>query len=376
VPLMRPPPLRPFALERYFAEHEFAARYLLGCSDPEAMTMSELLDLEPSSRAQLEQLSLGYTETAGAPALRRAVAALHQRISPEQVLVCCGAEEPIFAFMNVMICPGDHVVAQWPGYQSHYEVARARGAEITPWRGDPERGWSFDVDELASLLRPTTKGLLVSSPHNPTGAHFTPAQWSAVVELARERGLWLFSDEVYRGLEHDPAARLSAACDVYERGVSVNGTSKSYALAGLRIGWLATRAREIYTAVAAFKDYTTISSAAPSELLATIAVQHSAALWQRSRARLLRNVELLDAFFARHRAQFSWRRPSAGTTALVRYRPGGASAFADKTVREHGVMLVPSPHFDCGDEHLRFGYGRANLAEALAAFERALPAPE
>jgi aspartate/methionine/tyrosine aminotransferase len=364
--------LRPFSLERYFSRHEFTARYLLGSSDPESMPLADLLALELDARTRMEELWLGYTEYCGHPELRQEIARLHTATSAEHVLVCTGAEEPIFAFMNVVLEPGDHFIAQWPGYQSHYEIARAIGAEVTMWKGDPDDGWHFDVGELARLIRPDTKAILISSPHNPTGFHFDAAAWAAIVELARARGIWLLADEVYRGLEHDAADQLPAVCDLYERGVSINGLSKSYGLAGLRIGWLATRDRELFARLGAFKDYLTISNSAPSELLATIAVRHSAPLWERSRARLRDNVSLLEGFLERHPERFAWRRPRAGSTVLVRILGGGATALCDELLRELGVMLVPSPHFDCGDEHLRFGYGRANFGEVLAMVERHL----
>lgn len=361
--------LRPFSLERYFSQHEFSAQYLLGSSDPESMTVAELLALDPSARARLDELWLGYTEYCGHPELRESIAALYTATSTEQVMVFTGAEEPIFTFMNVVLAHGDHVVAQWPGYQSHYEVARAIGADLTIWKADAAAGWRLDIDELDRLIRPTTKAIIVSSPHNPTGFHFGHEEWAAIIAIARRHGVWLFSDEVYRGLEHDPADRLTSACDLYERGVSVNGTSKSYGLAGLRIGWLATHNRELFAQLGAFKDYLTISNSAPGELLATIAIRHSDRLWMRSRNRLRGNVELLNAFIARHPGHFAWTRPSAGTTALVRYLKGSATAFCEQLLRERGIMLVPSPHFDCGDEHLRFGYGRANLADVLTMMD-------
>lgn len=361
--------LRPFSLERYFSHHEFTARYLLGSSDPESMTLGELVALEPAAREKLEALWLGYTEYCGHPELREEIGNLHRVAKAEDVLVFTGAEEPIFAVMNVMLNAGDHFIAQWPGYQSHFEIARSIGAELTLWKADGANGWRLDPDELKRLVRPETKAILVSSPHNPTGFHFDAEGWEAVVELARQRGIWLVSDEVYRGLEHDPKDQLAAACDLYERGVSINGLSKSYGLAGLRVGWMTTRDRELFARVGAFKDYLTISNAAPSELLGTIAVRHTEELWARSRTRVRANVELLEGFLRRHGDRFAWTKPRAGTTAFVKSLGGSATALCDALLRELGVMLVPSTHFECGDEHLRFGYGRANLGEVLAMVE-------
>ena len=361
--------LRPFSLERYFARHEFTARRLLGSSDPEALTLAELLALEPGAEERLGEVWLGYTESLGAPPLRSAIASLYENTGPEQILVCAGAQEPIFAFMNVALGPGDHLVAHSPGYQSHFEVARAAGADISLWEGDPERGWALDPADLKRLLRPNTKAILICGPHNPTGFLLDAGAWQEVLDIARSAGVWLFSDEVYRGLEHDPGTRLAAACDRYERAISLNCLSKSYGLAGLRLGWVATHDPFLFNQLAAFKDYLTICTPAPSEFLGAIAVRHSETLFTRSRTRLLANLDLLQAFFERHPDLFSWRRPHAGSTTFPRYLQGSADAFCETLVQQSGIMLVPSSRFEHGDAHIRFGYGRADLPLALEDLE-------
>ena len=359
----------PFSLERYFARHEFTARHLLGSSDPQSMPLAELLALEPGAAEGLGKLWLGYTESTGDPDLKAAIASRYATLAPAEVLVFVGAQEPIFAFMNVALGPGDHLVAHAPGYQSHFEVARATGAEVSFWSGDADRGWALDPDALKRLLRPNTKAILVNVPHNPTGFLFTQEAWLEVVAIAREAGVWLFSDEVYRGLEQDPEDRLPAACDLYERAVSLDCLSKSMGLPGLRLGWIATHDRALLAELAAFKDYLTICAPAPSEYLAGIAVRHAEQLFARSRRTLARNLEALDGFFQRQEGRFAWHRPRAGSTLFPRLRAGGAERFCEDLVRETGIMVVPSTQFAWGDAHLRFGYGRSDLPGVLDLLE-------
>jgi aspartate/methionine/tyrosine aminotransferase len=364
--------IHPFSLERYFSAHEFTAKYLLGSSDPESMTLQALLSLEPGAEAALQQLWLGYTEYHGHPALRAAISDLYHHVSAEEVLVFTGAEEPIFAFMNVVLQPGDHVIVQSPCYQSHLEVAGSLGAEVSSWVSRFEAGWAPDLEELKRLLRPNTKVLVVNSPHNPTGYHFDEASWLALVQIAREHGLWLFSDEVYQGLEQAQSLRLLAACDLYERGVSLHGVSKAYGLAGLRIGWLVTHDRALFQALSTFKDYLTICNAAPSELLATIAVKHSEQLFARSVSQLQENLAHLEAFVERRSTLFQWVKPRAGSTTLIYWKPKHAVAFCDDLLRDTGIMLIPSTHFSFGDEFLRFGYGRKNFQQVLQLLDEYL----
>jgi aspartate/methionine/tyrosine aminotransferase len=359
---------QPFALERYFARYEFSTRYLLCSSDPETMPLRALLELEPDARERFDDLRLGYVESRGSPALRRAIAQFYEHGDPEAVLVHGGAQEPIFAFMNVALQRGDHAVVQSPAYQSQYSVAESIGAEVTRWNSDLTREGSPDVGELESLIRPATRAIVLTTPNNPTGFPFDRAQIRAVVEIARRYGLWLFGDEVYRGLERE-AERIPAVCDLYERGISLGGLSKVYGLAGLRIGWIATRDRGLYERMAAFKDYLTICNSAPTEFLAELALRHAGALIERVRAIVARNLDALDEFFARRRELFGWTRPRAGTTGFPRYLGGSSEEFCSRLAERAGVLLLPSTVFDAGDEHVRVGYGRVNLPEALAALD-------
>ncbi len=366
--------MRPFGLERYFSRHEFSAKYLLGSSDPESMGAGELLALEPGSAERFKDIRLGYTEVLGDPELRNLIAGRYDAVGPEGVMVFTGAEEPIFAFMNAALEPGDHLVVHYPAYQSHYSIAEARGVSVSKWTGRPENGWAPDPDELRKLLRSETKAILVNTPHNPTGWHFDQAGFREVVDVARERNLLLFSDEVYRGTEHDPKDRLPNAADLYERAVSLGCLSKNAGLAGLRLGWIATRDAEVLSKLAAFKDYLSISNSAPSEFLARIAVKHLDALCERSRRLIVANLDLLEGCFKRHPEFFRWSRPRAGTTTFPAFLGGDALVFTDRLVEETGIMLVPGTFFELPGQYLRFGYGRANLKEVLPRFEQFLNA--
>lgn len=360
--------LRPFALERYFAEHEFSARYLLGSSDPETMSVRELLALGGDVE-DLADLRLGYTESLGHPALRADIAATYRRMDAGEIMVFAGAEEPIYAFMSAALEPGDHIVVHAPSYQSHHAVAQARGVEVSFWRGDPASGWAPDPEELARLIGPHTKAILVCTPHNPTGWLADSSTWERIVDIARAHGLWLFSDEVYRGLERDPETRLPQASDLYEKGISLNGLSKNCGLAGLRIGWIATRDRGLFAKLAACKDYLSICNSAPSEYLAGIAIRNLPELFGRCRRRLARNLGLLEAFFARQSGRFRWTPPEAGSTTFAEYSGGDSFEFCERLVRETGVMLVPGRMFGMEGGWIRFGYGRENLPEVLPLLE-------
>jgi aspartate/methionine/tyrosine aminotransferase len=367
--------LPPFRLERYFARHEFSVPHLLCASDCESLRVADLLALEPGARDELEALWLGYTEAAGHPELRRAIAGLYRGLGPEQVLVHAGAEEAIFSFLNAAQEPGDHAVVHAPYYQSLGEVARGAGAEVTEWRGDPARGWALDLADLERALTPRTRVVVVNFPHNPTGFLPPAAFAEELAALADRRGFRLLADEVYRGLELDPADRLPPLAELSERAVSLGVMSKTYGLAGLRIGWAATRDAELLERMAAFKDYTTICNSAPSEFLATLALRHAEVLAERNRGILRANLDRLDRFFGRHPARFAWHRPRAGSVAFPELLQGDVEPFCAELAERAGVLLLPGTLYEPGSRAFRIGFGRRDLPQAVDRLEGFLGSP-
>ena len=358
-----------FRLERYFAKYEFSAPYLLCSSDCESMELGDLLALEPNAHERFSSLWLGYTESLGDPELRQAITTLYEHITADQVLVHAGAEEAIFNFMNVVLMPGDHVIVHAPYYQSLGEVARGVGADVTEWQGDPDRGWEIDLEVLKNTLTSRTKVVVVNFPHNPTGFLPTSALVQELSDLSDRHGFLIFSDEVYRGLELDRSDRLPALADVNDRAVSLGVMSKTYGLAGLRIGWIATHNDQLFQKLAAFKDYTTICNSAPSEFLATLALRHAETIAERNLQIIRSNLDRLDIFFNAHAELFSWHRPKAGSIAFPTLLRGSVDEFCADLIKKAGVLLLPGTLYGSGFNSFRIGFGRRNLPESLEKFE-------
>ena len=358
-----------FALERFFARHEFKARHLLCASDCESVSISELLSMEPGASEAFGKLGLGYTESPGSPSLRAAIGRIHSSVGPEDILVTSGAEEAIFLFMHAALAPGDHLVVHQPCYQSLVDVARSIGCEVTGWQAREESAWELDPDDLPRLVRPSTRAIVLNVPHNPTGFLMGRDAFLRTLECAEARGLLLFSDEVYRGLERAPGDRLPPACDVSPSAVSLGVMSKTYGLPGLRIGWIATRNAGLKARMAELKDYTTICASAPSEFLAEVALRHAETLVTRNRGIIDANLGLLDAFFRRRAHVFSWHRPKAGPIAFPRFLRGDAEGFCRDLVESNGVLLAPGVLFGGPGSHFRIGFGRRSMPEALAELE-------
>lgn len=362
-----------FRLETHFSKWEFAARHHMTASDAESMTMADLLALASAEdRAAFDALWLGYTETHGAPDLRAAIASTYDARQPDDILCFAGAEEGIYIACHALLSAGDHAIVLTPNYQSAETVPLSICA-VTGVPLDPDAGWDLDLDRLAAAIRPNTKLISINFPNNPTGAILTRERFDGLVALCRKHGIWLFSDEVYRGLGPDPDRHLPQAADVYERGVSLNVMSKAYGLPGLRIGWIAAQDRALLAAMERMKHYLSICNSAPSERLALIALKARQTILDRNNARVRTNLDMLEAFLAEHPGLFDWRRPDGGCVAYPRYLGGeGVEAFTHDLVETSGVLLLPASLFrsalgETPADRFRIGYGRANIAACIDA---------
>jgi aspartate/methionine/tyrosine aminotransferase len=190
-----------------------------------------------------------------------------------------------------------------------------------------------------------------------------------LIEIARERSLVLFSDEVYRGLEHDAADRLPAACDLYSGAISLSTVSKAHGLPGLRIGWLASRDPGLIARIRDLKLYTTICSPAPSELLLAVALRHGDRLIERNRELVLANLPIVQAFLERHSDLFEWVPPTAGPIGFPRVAGDfDVQGWCEQIAEHAGVLLLPGAVYE-QPRHVRIGFGRANLSQALERLE-------
>lgn len=370
--------MREFALEAYFARWEFAARHQLTASDSESLTLPDLVDLaDDEDRARWENLELGYTDPRGSPWLRRTIAGLYDGLTQDGILCFAGAQEGIHCAMHALLRPADHAIVVTPNYQSAETIPLGL-CDVTGVPLDPARGWTLDIAEIARAIRPNTRLVSINFPNNPTGKILERDRFDALVALCRQHGLWLFSDEVYRLIERDPAYRLPQAVDAYERGLSLNVMSKAYGLPGLRIGWIACRDPALLQAMGGVKHYLSICNAGPSEVLANIALKSASRIIGRNRQLANANLVVLQRFIAEFPESFEWHVPEGGVTGYVHYKgPEGVEAFAGRLIEEEGVLLLPASvyHSELGPtpaDRFRIGFGRSGLAAGLDAMRRFL----
>ena len=363
--------IRSFKLERYFAKHEFTAPYLMSCSDCEPLSQNELLAMaDDESKKLWNELILAYTHSQGLPLLRQEIARLYTKIAAEDIIIAA-PEECIFIAMNILINEGDHVITTFPAYQSLYEIANSLGAHISKW--EPGEDGHFDIEDLFSLANEDTSLLIINFPHNPTGEMINNDQLNQIVEFARENNILIFSDEMYRFLEYDKKNRLPSVSDIYKNGISLCGMSKSFALPGLRLGWLSSQNQSWTDKIISFKDYTTICPPAPSEILSLIALRNKEKILKRNINIIRQNIKTLEDFIGRHPKIMKWNKPIAGPITFPEFIiEQNIETFCKKLMEEKGVMLLPDTIYDYHHKKVRMGLGRKKFSEGLTKLEEFL----
>lgn len=360
-----------FELEDYFEKWEFNTPYLLCCSDMESMRMTELLSMADAEAKKLwDDLWLGYTEVPGLEILRQEVSNLYPGLGIKDVTMFTGAGEGILCAMGAMLDKGDHVIVITPCYQSLKAVPESVGAEVSTVELSEKDGWRLDTQRVSTLMRENTKMIIINFPHNPTGTMISKEEQGELIAIARKSGVYIFSDEVYRFSEIEKSDALDPIASVYERGISLGVMSKSFGLPGIRIGWVATQDSECLDKMRKFKHYSTICNCAPGEVLALIALRVRDSILKNTREVAMKNLAILDEFFARKKDFVSWVRPKGGCTGFVKLRPDlDVEVFAQNLVEQQGVLILPGTVYQDSGNHFRLGFGRKNMTEGLDRLE-------
>ncbi|MDH3648544.1 MAG: aminotransferase class I/II-fold pyridoxal phosphate-dependent enzyme [Saprospiraceae bacterium] len=363
--------LKDFAVERYFAKYEFTVQYMLSSSDCDGYSMNYILDL--ASEKEIEQwnnLKLGYTETLGSVPLRQSIIQHYQTIQLDEIIVSSPGEAN-FILMNILLNAGDHVICMSPTYQSLYQIARNLGCSISFWEpSENNNKWYYDPADLGKFVKPRTKLIVINFPHNPTGYSPNLQDYNEIIEIASQNGISLFSDEMYRFLNHSEKDVLPSACDLYENAISLWGTAKTFGLAGLRLGWLTSKDKELLKKVESFKDYLSICNSAPSEILATIALNNLDRFLKPNLEKIKANIKIFTAFHDRNNDFFDFPKPDSGSTAFIKLKINEtAMNFAEQLVKDTGIMLLPSEAFEYGTSYARIGFGRHNMSTVLGILE-------
>ena len=356
--------IRPFDIEIWMNEFENHCAYNLAETCVASLTVEQLLSLCGKTEtvlADLLPMKLTYGAIEGSDRLRNNICQLYDQQQPHNIMVTHGAVGGNALVYQTLVNPGDHVISVLPTYQQHYSIPESQGAvvDILPLR--EENGFLPDLDELRSLMRADTRLIAITNPNNPTGALMDEAFLNQIIEIAQNSAAYILSDEVYRGTNQEGDGSTASIADLYDKGIATGSMSKSFSLAGLRLGWIAA-AKEFVREVTVHRDYNTISVSMLDDYFACLALEAKENILQRSRQITRANLKILDDWIAGERL-ISYVRPSSGTTALFRYDLDLSSRdFCIKLLQQTGVMLVPGSAMDM-EGWIRIGY--ANDVEIL-----------
>lgn len=360
--------IREFGVEIWMNQYENACAYNLAETCVASLTVAQLLRMAGKEQTILDELlplKLTYGAIEGSDRLRDNVASLYARQQRHNVLITHGAIGANALLHQTLVEPGDRVVSVLPTYQQHYSIPESYGADVRILQLREENGFLPDLDELRRLAGDKTKLIAINNPNNPTGALMDQALLARVAEIARACGAYVLCDEVYRGIDQEGDGFTVSMADLYEKGISTASMSKSFSLAGLRLGWMAGP-QEVLRAVSIHRDYNTISVGMLDDHFACIALDNKDAILERSRSIVRTNLALLDQWVAKE-PLISYVKPKSGTTALLKYRLDMPSReFCVRLLESKGVMFTPGSALDM-EGYVRIGYAneRAVLEQGL-----------
>lgn len=365
--------IKPFAVEEWMNKYEDGAKFNIAETCVDSVSLDELFALTGEDKgAFLREFCarrLTYGDIFGKAEFREGICGLYKSLSAENIIPTHGAAGANHHVFCSLIERGDRVISIMPTYQQLYSIPEAIGADVAVMHLKQDNGYLVDLEELRALATPGTKLICINNPNNPTGALMSRQHLEKIVEIARSIGAYILCDEVYRHLTQNDGWSDSIA-DLYEKGISVSSMSKVFSLAGLRLGWIASRDEAFIASCLSHRDYNLISCGMFDEAVAAIALSHREALLARNRGIVRGNLAILDAWVSRQ-AHFYYRRPQAGTTALVYYDYDIPSyEFCERMYHATGAFVTPG---DCFEQPKSFRVGYAcdekTLIAGLAAVE-------
>jgi aspartate/methionine/tyrosine aminotransferase len=307
--------------------------------------------------ADVSELLLQYGDHLGSPRLREQVAYDAEPVGPSDVLVTAGAAAALFIVASAVVQPGDHIVVMRPNYATNLETPRAIGADVEYLDLRFEDGWALDLDRIASMLRPETRLVSVTYPHNPTGAMLDAAELDRLVAIVDEHpSARLLVDETYRELAYgDPLPTVASLSD---RGIGVGSMSKVFGMPGLRIGWIVNRDPVVQETLLAAKEQILLAGATIDEELAARVLEARPRLLPVIRDKVERHLTIVRDWIAGQDV-FEWVEPRAGVVGFVRFRPEvdvDVDRFYDALLRDHGTYVGPGHWFDQDRRSFRLGF--------------------
>lgn len=339
-----------FKLEKWINSRDDKTKYDLSATCPKALTLNELTEITGEDFSNMSEIPLNYGQLHGSKRLKNAICNLYENQTPNNITVTLGGIGANNLVLQTLVNKGDKVVCICPCYQQMYTLPKFYGANVELFFLNDE--WKLDFEKFKRVVGNNTKLICVTNPNNPTGMNF---DLSDIVKIAKSCGAYLFVDEVYRGLNHNNQAYSKSAIDLYDKAIVTGSMSKTYSLAGIRLGWI-TASAEIIEKINSNREYNTISISALDDYVASIALENHEKIVERNLKIILEQKKILSDFINSN-THFSWIEPNCGTIACIKFDYDIKSEdFCANLFNETGVLLIPASCFDMQQKFFRIGY--------------------
>ncbi len=371
-----------FKVERWMDAYETKCEINIAESCVDSLTLEDVLCLSTMNHGKtneavfqlrkqefvsdLMNMKMTYGSIEGSEYLKKGIQSLYETVEPDQIVVTHGAIAANYLVLMSLVESTDEVITVIPTYQQHYSVPESIGAKVHKIQLKSENNFKLDLEELKSLVNENTKLISFANPNNPTGAELDEATLKEVVEIAKSVDAYVLSDEAYRGLNLECDAFTPSIVDLYDKGISTSSMSKTYALAGLRTGWVCG-SRELIELINIRRDYNHISCSMVDDYISAIALENKEAIVERSKNIIKTNLEIVDAWIADNPG-FSYVKPKAGPVIVIKYDLTMSSKdFCKSLLDQKSVLVIPGDVLDIPN-HFRVGIGNdtEGLKEGLA----------
>lgn len=359
-----------FKIEEWMNEYESLAKYDMTTTCINSFSLREFFDFTKTDISAILDKPLHYGDITGSLRLKNDVANLYESKTDKNVTVTLGAIGANSLTFLSLIEPNDEVVSIIPTYQQHYSIPKQLGANVKIIKLKPELNWHVDLEELEKAISPKTKLITLNNPNNPTGSILSDKELLEIVKMAEKAGAYVLCDEVYRFLNHEQNSSTTSIADIYEKGISTFSMSKTFSLAGIRVGFVVAN-EEIIEKINQQRQYNTISISALDDFIACLALENRDKIIERNLKIIHEGKKaLLD--WVNGEDKISVSTPMAGTTAFIKYEDNRNSYdFCLDLFKDTGVLLLPGDAMEI-PKHCRIGYcgGIENFKEGLLEFSK------
>lgn len=331
--------------------------YDIGSSGVRDLTVAELREICGFELSELDSLIFHDSEPLGGTRLRAALADRWTGGDAERVMVTHGSSEAIYLIMHTLLKPGDEVIVIDPAYQQLFDIARARGCRVTWWELPPGRGFAPDMSTLRALASTRPRMIVVNFPHNPTGVSITPAEQEELIDIAAAAGAWLVWDSAFGEITYT-ADPLPLPDGRYGKCVCLGTFSKSYGLAGLRVGWCLAPP-DLLAEMALLRDYIALYVSPVLEFFTEQAVRNADRIVALQQAHARSNLRLLLDWAQRVPELVRITPPAGGVTVFAEFLgQRDVTASCRRLAEQHRVLLIPGACFgDAFRDYARLGFG-------------------